>query len=131
MKTAGGETFVTDILYDWIKNIAFYMVMVTAVMEILPGNGYKRYIQFFTGIITILLILSPVMELTGFAGDFRALYNSREYELEKQQLEELESYYEDISILDFLPEEYSSDIEVEDIEIGKEAESISGTDEGQ
>ena len=37
-----------EYLYGWMQNIAFYMVMVTAVMHIIPNSDYKRYIRFFT-----------------------------------------------------------------------------------
>ena len=38
-----------DYIYEWIQNIAFYLVLVTAVLHAVPNKDYKKYIRFFTG----------------------------------------------------------------------------------
>lgn len=52
-------------LYEWVKNIVFYMVLVTAVMNVLPNSSYKKYIKLFTGMIMIILVLTPINKLLG------------------------------------------------------------------
>lgn len=52
-------------IYQWIKNIAFYMILITAVMNIIPNNNYKKYINLFTGMIMIILVLAPISGLLG------------------------------------------------------------------
>lgn len=52
-------------IYQWIKNIAFYMILITAVMNVIPNNNYKKYINLFTGIVMIILVISPVSKLLG------------------------------------------------------------------
>jgi stage III sporulation protein AF len=52
-------------IYQWIKNIAFYMILITAVMNVIPNNNYKKYINLFTGIIMIILVISPISNLLG------------------------------------------------------------------
>ncbi len=52
-------------IYQWIKNIAFYMILITAVMNILPNNNYKKYINLFTGMVMIVLVLAPISGLLG------------------------------------------------------------------
>lgn len=114
-------------IYEWVQNTAFYLVVVTAVLAVIPGNGYKKYIQFFTGLVMILLLLTPILKLTGMEGTFQELYSSREYEQERREIEEQEQYFERLELFDFLPEEYQSEfrentIEVEEIKIGEEVE---------
>ena len=36
-----------EYIYEWIGNIAFYMIMVTAVLHLLPNSDYQKYIRFF------------------------------------------------------------------------------------
>lgn len=50
-------------LYEWIRNVAFYLVLVTALLHVLPRSGYQKYIRFFTGLVLILLVLAPVLKL--------------------------------------------------------------------
>ena len=38
-----------EYLYEWMQNIAFYMIMVTFIMHVIPNSDYKRYIRFFGG----------------------------------------------------------------------------------
>ena len=123
-----------DSIYEWIQNIAFYLVLVSAVMEVIPADGYKKYIRFFAGMVMILLTMTPLLKLGGMEDHFYTLYHSKEYELEKQEIEKQGKYFEQTDLFDFLPEEYvgekgSDSIEVEEIRIGEEMESDSGTDQ--
>lgn len=52
-------------IYQWIKNIAFYMILITAVMNVIPNNNYKKYINLFTGIVMIILVISPISNFLG------------------------------------------------------------------
>lgn len=71
-------------LYDWIQNIAVYLILVSAVMHAIPGKDYEKYIRFFSGLILILLLFTPLLNLTGMAEEFTSLYKSREYEMERR-----------------------------------------------
>lgn len=121
-----------DYLYEWIQTLAFFLVIVTAVLQVIPGTGYKKYVQFFSGMVMILLMLTPVLKLVGMENHFYELYHSKEYELSKDEIEEQQKYFEDQDIIDFLPDEYQNDagedneskgasdeIKVEGIQIGK------------
>ena len=84
-------------LYDWIQNIAVYLILVSAVMHA-----------------------------------FTSLYKSREYEMDRKEIEDAEEMFRNADLLDFVPEEYrgymeneedeenGGRIEVEEIRIGEE-----------
>ena len=78
-----------DMVYSWMKNTAFYLVIMTAVLEVLPGNTYKKYVRFFTGLVLILIVLSPVLKWTGTVDTFRFEYKQQEEkfraEMERQR----------------------------------------------
>lgn len=52
----------TEILYGWMKNLACYFILLSAVMHLLPDNSYKKYIQYYMGLLLILILLSPVFQ---------------------------------------------------------------------
>lgn len=68
-----------DFLYEWIQNLAFYLVMVTAVLHTVPGEGYKKYVRFFTGLVLILMMLTPLLRIFGSDIDIAGLYDKEEY----------------------------------------------------
>lgn len=98
-----------DWLYEWIKNIAFYMIIVSVIFKVLPGNGYQKYIQFFSGIVLILLVFLPIVRVLGKEQTIKDLYEGYSYEQKKEEMEMMENYFTDTDILDFLPEEYLQD----------------------
>lgn len=52
-------------IYSWIQNLACFFILASAVMHFLPDNSYKKYVQFYMGLLLILVILSPVLQFTG------------------------------------------------------------------
>ncbi len=47
-------------LFEWIRNIAYYLIFITVVSNLLPNKKYEKYIRFFAGMVLILLVLKPV-----------------------------------------------------------------------
>lgn len=94
-----------DALYDWIRNLAFYLVVMTAVLEVIPGNAYKKYIQFFTGLVLILLVVTPMLEVTGTFGEFRTEYARQEEKLQEETKKQ-EELFESADVFGFLPENH-------------------------
>ena len=78
-------------LYEWIRNVAFYLVLVTALLHVLPRSGYQKYIRFFTGLVLILLVLAPVLKLFQMAEELRDAYRDDSW---LEQLEEIEGVEE-------------------------------------
>lgn len=129
-----------DMVYSWMKNTAFYLVIMTAVLEVLPGNTYKKYVRFFTGLVLILLVLSPVLKWTGTVDTFRFEYKQQEEkfraEMERQrkafETENLENSFlkevgEQVPNFEEGEEEQvpveRNQIEVEEVKIGEMEES--------
>lgn len=57
------EEKMKEAIYNWLEQLACYLILVTAVLHALPDSGYKKYIRFFTGLILVLLLASPVLQL--------------------------------------------------------------------
>lgn len=125
-------------IYGWIQNISVYLIVMAAVMHAIPGKDYGKYIRFFSGLVLILLLSTPLLKLAGVEDTFRTIYKSREYEMKRQEIERAEELYKQSDIFGFVGEdptegETAEDsnlpgkkgiqeegrIKVEDIEIGE------------
>ena len=95
-----------DELYGWIQSIAAYLVVSAAVMHAVPGKQYTKYIRFFSGLVLIMLLISPVLRVAGIEQSFLDLYHSREYEMKTREIREAGERLENADIMDFVPEEY-------------------------
>ena len=89
--------------YQWLQNIAFYLILITAIIQIIPNHSYKKYIRFFTGLILIVMLSEPIMKAIGMQTTFSELYHNA-------------SYLEGMSLEDVGKEE-TDEIEVEEIQI--------------
>ena len=98
-------------IYGWIQNISVYLIVMAAVMHAIPGKDYGKYIRFFSGLVLILLLSTPLLKLAGMEGTFRTLYKGQEYEMERREIERAEEIYEQSEIFDFLGEDPREDTE--------------------
>ena len=96
-------------IYGWLQNISVYLIVMAAVMHAIPGKDYGKYIRFFSGLVLILMLSSPLLRLAGMEGTFRTLYKGKEYEIGEDGSRD--------SVQDDGQNEGM--IEVEEIEIGK------------
>ena len=87
-----------EYLYQWIENIAFYLVLLTVALQMIPNQSYKKYIQFFTGLILIIMIASPILKILGMEQNLLEFYKDAEYQQKIKEIEEATKYLEDISL---------------------------------
>ena len=80
-----------DYIYEWIENITFYMVIVVAAMQMVPGSSYKKYIRFFAGLILILMLAGPILKIFGMSE-----FQVTEYQKELEEIENATKYMEQI-----------------------------------
>ena len=78
-------------IYEWMENIAFYLVILVAIMQMIPKNSYQKYIRFFAGMILILMLAGPLLKLFGMT----ELHNS-EYQNAMREIEDATGYMERI-----------------------------------
>ena len=83
-------------LYEWMQNIAFYMILMTAAIQVLPNNSYKKYIRFFTGLILVVLLMSPVLKLFEMENGFHDLYEGTSYRQELKEMERATEYIKEV-----------------------------------
>lgn len=52
-----------EFVLQWVKNIAVYLVLISVVLNILPGSSYKKYVRLFTGFLLAILVAKPLLQL--------------------------------------------------------------------
>ena len=109
-----------DYLYEWLRDISYYLILVTAVTYVLPSNAYRKYIRFFTGLVLILILMAPMLQLLGINVPAGGTVFEK-YEAEIQ--ESLPDFITDVNEVESKNAVYKEnaniqDIEVEDIVIG-------------
>lgn len=80
-----------DYIYEWMENIAFYMVIVVAAMQMVSGESYKKYIRFFAGMILILMLTGPILKIFGMSE-----FQNTEYQKELEEIENATKHMEQI-----------------------------------
>lgn len=76
----------------WIQNIAVFLVVSSAVLHAVPGKDYQKYIRFFIGLILIVMLAEPIMNLAGTAEGFEEIYKDTEYQRNLREIEEAEEF---------------------------------------
>ena len=84
-------------IYRWVKTIAFFYIVFSAVLHLVPDVKYERYIRSFMGILLIYILSTPVFNLFGNEEELTAL--------EEKNTENLQALY--------LQENYSRELQKE------------------
>ena len=56
-----------DYILEFAKNIIYYLMLVTVIMQLLPESANKKYVKLYSGLVFILAFFTPLMDLTGKA----------------------------------------------------------------
>lgn len=76
---------IIDTIYTWVRNLSFFAVLSTAVLQMIPDHGFQKYVRFFTGLLMVSMLILPILQITGKKDIFTEIYESREY---RDQIEE-------------------------------------------
>ena len=100
---------------EWMQRIAYYLVIVTAVLHMVPGEEYRRFVRFFTGLILVLLMAGPLLRLFDGNINLNGIYDQKKYDAEIENIENFMGQKEEIKE----PENDASGIHVGEIKIGR------------
>lgn len=71
-----------DQLYEWVKNIVIYMIVNTIIMNLLGDTSYKKYVSMVSGMVLVLLVISPFLDLLSIDKKFDLLFQSNNFVVE-------------------------------------------------
>ena len=100
-------------LYQWLQDLAVYLILVSAILQALPQESYQKYIRFFSGLVLIILLMTPLLRLTDMEDSFRS--RVQEQNMEQESASFLEEGKGEMT----LETEEKEQIEVEEIQIGE------------
>ena len=81
-------------IYEWIRSLVSFMILMTALMNLLPDKKYEKYVQLFAGMVFLHLLFSPITDLSGLeaqmAGAFERITFQTDARLLKKEIEDLD-----------------------------------------
>lgn len=87
-------------ILNWVKEFLILYLLLTILMHLTAADQYKKYLRFFSGIILVLMLLSPVMRLLGNDGRLETLISGEIF------WEQLDSIRQDTQKLEFLQNDH-------------------------
>lgn len=72
-----------DLIKDWVINISVTLVFMTAVEMLVVNNSFKKYVKFVLGLILIVVIITPIINLINKpTSSFVDIFSKYEKEIE-------------------------------------------------
>lgn len=128
-KDQEGE-FVKEELYEWIKDLAVFYILFTAILHLVPDGKYEKYIRFFMGLLLIVMMSTPVFSILGkgqeLAEDFQFYFDEENQEKEIRELENLQKLYLEKGYALELAGEIKEDLKKSGIEVQEVQVKIEG-----
>ncbi len=76
-----------DIIYEEIRTIAIYLILVTILLNLVNGNSYKKYVELVCGMVLILIVFSPITKLLSLDDNVQYNFNLSNFKLEMLEQE--------------------------------------------
>ncbi len=78
-----------EMIYEWVRNLVFYQLITSIIINLIPGNAYVKYIRFFMGMLFVLIAIQPVLKVMRLADkiDVSYVHEMLEQEMEEQDFE--------------------------------------------
>lgn len=87
-------------IFVWVKNILIYLVVVTIIENLLPESKYMKYTKVFSGMILIIIVITPFIKLVGINGyldnsiiDYKFNYETEKIEKQNKMLSKKQQQY--------------------------------------
>lgn len=101
-----------DTLLGYIKNIGFFLILVSVVCNALPENSYKKYCKLFCGLVLVVLVITPFNEILNYEGDISDIFLNKSYQSQLIELEARLKLQEEQQ-MEGVIEQYEKELEVE------------------
>lgn len=92
-------------IYSWIKDIIIYLILITVVMNLLGKSNYKRYIGVFTGMILVILVVSPLIKFFHIENTLEYYFAANKYTIESEDISgkmvDMESQQQEIILKEY------------------------------
>lgn len=78
---------ILESIYGWVRNIVCYLCFFNVFMQIIPGEGFRKYVRFFGSLLLVVLVMEPLGNAASLSENFERLW---EKESRKEAYDEME-----------------------------------------
>lgn len=89
-----------EAILEWMKGIVILFVVLSALMYLVPKAQYKKYIQFFTEMVIVIAVISPISKVIYASEDFEEKIRYSQF------WQEMENVQMDVEKMDFIQNDY-------------------------
>lgn len=75
-----------EMIFQWIRSLVFYLILMTMIANLLPDKKYENYLRLFAGVIFLMLVFSPFGNLTGVEEQAAEAFSRLTFQNEAQAL---------------------------------------------
>lgn len=94
-----------DGVYEWVRNIVIYLILNTIIMNLLGNSSYKKYVSIVTGMILLLIVVSPFLKLLNMNEILDYYLNANIYQVDasdfKNTIRLMEDKQREVMLVDF------------------------------
>jgi len=76
-----------DQVYAWVKNIVVFLLLIILIDQLMPSSNYKKYIKVSVGLVMILLVFTPVLDLLNKGDVMDYNFELKKFKISSQDLE--------------------------------------------
>lgn len=70
-----------ELFFGWIRDLSVYLITAAALLYAVPGEEYRKYIRFYSGLVLVLLLITPVIKIFGMESTFSEIRRDLEEEM--------------------------------------------------
>lgn len=81
---------------EWLKQMVFCICFLELLYQILPGKNWKKYLKFTGGLVFVLVLFQPVLQIFSFEGKLEQAVWKWQIKEESMQLQEARKELEEL-----------------------------------
>ena len=81
---------------EWLKQMVFCICFLEFLYQILPGKNWQKYLKFTGGLVFVLVLFQPVLQIFSFEGKLEQAVWKWQIKEESMQLQEARKELEDL-----------------------------------
>ena len=81
---------------EWLKQMVFCICFLELLYQILPGKNWQRYLKFTGGLVFVLVLFQPVLQIFSFEGKLEQAVWKWQIKEESMQLQEARKELEEL-----------------------------------
>ena len=81
---------------EWLKQMVFCICFLELLYQILPGKNWQKYLKFTGGLVFVLVLFQPVLQIFSFEGKLEQAVWKLQIKEESMQLQEARKELEEL-----------------------------------